>query len=157
MGFRMFGFGFGEILVILVVALLVFGPERLPEIARTLGRTMAEFRRAMDEMRYEFNSARMDMEHSQPTVSPQPAVSPQAAVPQPVTAQPLAPLATTALPAADIVTTAVPVAPDAAAVEAPSAPAASSPTVDPQSAAHSTAAPDGNGVLPPKPDYPTGH
>ncbi len=40
-----------ELLMILVVALLVLGPKRLPEIARSLGRGMAEFRRASNELR----------------------------------------------------------------------------------------------------------
>jgi TatA/E family protein of Tat protein translocase len=40
-----------ELLVILVVALLVLGPKRLPEVARSLGRGMAEFRRASNELR----------------------------------------------------------------------------------------------------------
>ncbi len=40
-----------ELLVILVVALLVLGPKRLPEVARSLGRGMAEFRRTSSELR----------------------------------------------------------------------------------------------------------
>ena len=45
----MFGIGAPELLIILVVALLVLGPKRLPEIARSLGKGMAEFRRASNE------------------------------------------------------------------------------------------------------------
>ena len=51
----MFGLGFGEILIICGVALLVFGPEHLPELARSLGKTVAEFRRTMDEVKREIH------------------------------------------------------------------------------------------------------
>ena len=43
-----------ELLVILVIGLLVLGPKRLPELARSLGRGLAEFRRASTDMRKEF-------------------------------------------------------------------------------------------------------
>jgi len=44
------GIGPGELILILVIALLVFGPRRLPEIGRALGRTIAEFRRMSQEL-----------------------------------------------------------------------------------------------------------
>src|SRR5436305_5047026 len=48
--------GFSEIAFIVVVALLLFGPKKLPEIGRTLGRGMAEFRRATDELKRTINT-----------------------------------------------------------------------------------------------------
>jgi sec-independent protein translocase protein TatA len=43
------GFGFGEIVIILIVALLVFGAKRLPEIARSLGTSVNEFKQGLSE------------------------------------------------------------------------------------------------------------
>jgi TatA/E family protein of Tat protein translocase len=42
----MFGLGFQEILVILVVALLLFGASRLPEIGKSMGKSIREFKKA---------------------------------------------------------------------------------------------------------------
>ena len=47
----MFGLGLTEIVVILVVALLVVGPKKLPELAKTLGRGLAEFRKTADDFK----------------------------------------------------------------------------------------------------------
>ena len=47
----MFGLGGSEVIVIFVLALLVFGPRKLPEIGRTIGRTLAEFRKATQDFK----------------------------------------------------------------------------------------------------------
>lgn len=50
----MFGISFPELLVIAVVCLVVFGPDKLPELARNLGRISAQLRRASDSIRRDF-------------------------------------------------------------------------------------------------------
>ena len=48
----MFGpIGFPELMIILVVALIVFGPRKLPELGRSLGRSLNEFKRASNELK----------------------------------------------------------------------------------------------------------
>ncbi len=60
----MFGIGPEELGLILLLALLVLGPERLPQIARDIGRTVGELRRTSDELREEFLSADRYLERS---------------------------------------------------------------------------------------------
>ena len=51
----MFGIGLPELLVIMVIALVVIGPSKLPDIAKALGKGMAEFRKASQEIKDSFN------------------------------------------------------------------------------------------------------
>lgn len=50
----MFGVSFPELIVVFMVALLIFGPDKLPELARTIGNFTAQFRRQSDSLRREF-------------------------------------------------------------------------------------------------------
>lgn len=50
----MFGIGMPELILILGLALIVLGPKKLPELAKALGKGLAEFRRATDELKDEF-------------------------------------------------------------------------------------------------------
>jgi TatA/E family protein of Tat protein translocase len=67
----MFGIGMPELLLILAVALIVLGPKKLPELARALGKGLAEFRRATDELKDEFNQVERGIEDSPPAAAPQ--------------------------------------------------------------------------------------
>lgn len=51
----MFGIGMPELLLILALALIVIGPKKLPDIAKALGRGLAEFKRATDELKNTFH------------------------------------------------------------------------------------------------------
>ena len=66
----MFGIGWTEILIVLVVALLVLGPKRLPEIAKGLGRGLRDFRKAMSGLD-------LDDPPQPPPTRPPPAPSPE--------------------------------------------------------------------------------
>jgi TatA/E family protein of Tat protein translocase len=58
----MFGIGMPELLLILGLALIVLGPKKLPELAKTLGKGLAEFRRATDDLKDEFRKMEHEVE-----------------------------------------------------------------------------------------------
>jgi TatA/E family protein of Tat protein translocase len=68
----MFGsLGMPELLFILLLALLVFGPKRLPQVGRTLGRGLREFRRATNELKrtVETEISTAEMQPTKPTAA----------------------------------------------------------------------------------------
>lgn len=52
----MFNLGAPELIIILVLALLIFGPKRLPQLGRTIGKGMAEFRKASNDLKRSIES-----------------------------------------------------------------------------------------------------
>lgn len=58
----MFNIGFTEMVVLGVLALVLIGPKQLPELARTLGRFMNEFKRSTDAFKDELKATNLDGE-----------------------------------------------------------------------------------------------
>jgi TatA/E family protein of Tat protein translocase len=60
----MFGLGIPELLVIFVIALIVFGPKKLPDLGKSIGRAMAEFKKAQEDFQESVRSEMRDVEKS---------------------------------------------------------------------------------------------
>jgi len=65
----MFNIGLPELLIILAIALIVFGPNKLPELARAFGRAMREFKKATEEVKESFEAETKDLEEIKSTIT----------------------------------------------------------------------------------------
>jgi len=65
----MFNIGLPELLIIVAIALIVFGPNKLPELAKAFGRAMREFRKATEEVKESFEAETRDLEEIKHTIS----------------------------------------------------------------------------------------
>lgn len=85
----MFGIGFPELVLILIIGLIVFGPGKLPELGRTIGKGMREFRKASSALQTAMNEADITAK-PKPAPAKQPAAEPepQAKGEQPAKAEP---------------------------------------------------------------------
>jgi sec-independent protein translocase protein TatB len=82
----MFNLGPLELIMVFVVALLVLGPKRLPELARSLGRALGEFRRATDDLK---TSLTVDLKGADGAATPRPPAPPVTEDPATNTNEPL--------------------------------------------------------------------
>ena len=69
--------GFPEMIFIFVIALLIFGPKKLPELGRSLGKGLSEFRRASSELRGSLEREMQNLEQDVKTAESQPQSVPQ--------------------------------------------------------------------------------
>ena len=74
--------GFPELIIIFVVALIVFGPRKLPELGRSLGKGLSEFKRASNELRHTLDDEIRDEERRTPPAIPAPALPESPAAPE---------------------------------------------------------------------------
>ncbi|MFM8526063.1 MAG: TatA/E family twin arginine-targeting protein translocase [Cyanobacteriota bacterium] len=78
---NVFGIGLPELAVIAAIGLLVFGPKRLPELGKTLGRTLRGFQSASQEFEKEFRTAIAPLEESTTVTALTPAAADPVGVP----------------------------------------------------------------------------
>ena len=82
----MFGsIGMPELIIILVIALIIFGPRKLPELGRSLGRSINEFKKASNELRSTLEEE-IQVEEQRDRVRAAASATPPAATPPPVDA-----------------------------------------------------------------------
>jgi len=65
----MFNIGLPELLIIAAIALIVFGPNKLPELAKAFGRAMREFKKATEEVKESFEAETKDLEDLKDSLS----------------------------------------------------------------------------------------
>jgi TatA/E family protein of Tat protein translocase len=84
----MFGsIGMPELIIILVIALIIFGPRKLPELGRSLGKSIGEFKRASNELRSTLEEEiRIEEQRERTTTAA--AATPPSPTPPPVVEQP---------------------------------------------------------------------
>jgi sec-independent protein translocase protein TatB len=70
----MFGVGPEELVLLLIIALIVLGPERMPKVARDIGRVVGDLRRTSDELREEFLNADKLLDKAADAAGPETAV-----------------------------------------------------------------------------------
>ena len=75
----MLGLGFGEIILILIVALLVLGPEKLPQLARQVGKGLREFRRLANDFQHNLNEIEQETRQALDTQALDTSVAPPSA------------------------------------------------------------------------------
>ena len=72
----MFGLGFGEVLLLMAIGLIVLGPKQMPQVARVIGRTIAEIKKALGDVTAQVARDLKD-EGRKPETPPKPLQAPE--------------------------------------------------------------------------------
>jgi len=125
----MFGLGFGEIVIILVLALVLLGPQKLPEVAKQLGKGLRDFKKASDDLKGQFEQELYADERkaARPRIAPPTAAAPVPAVPP----EPVPPASVDNVPGLDAAL-AEPAPPPAATAPEAAPPAEAKPAAEPE-------------------------
>ena len=86
----MFGIGSTELIVILIVALIVIGPAKLPEMAKSLGKALGEFRRVSTDVKRTIEMEAEQAEQKEKTAQAKKELFPETASDEPKSAEPQA-------------------------------------------------------------------
>jgi sec-independent protein translocase protein TatB len=129
----MFGLSMGEIVIIAILALLLLGPDKLPDAAKTLGKTMREIRKATDDLKDQVEREIYTEDKPKPAVGRPSLVPPVPTAPVPGPAGPPPAASTDNVPGLEAALAEVPLAVASTSVAEPppaAAPAAAAQTPD---------------------------
>jgi sec-independent protein translocase protein TatB len=125
----MLGLSFSEILIILVLALILLGPRRLPEVAKQLGKGLREFKKATDDLKQQFES---ELYSEETRAAPRPSLVPPTPASPISSERPVMPASLENVPGLEAAT-AEPAKPAPPALTTPTAPVAADPSEAPKS------------------------
>ena len=80
-----FGMGTGEILLVIIVALIIWGPGKLPEIARTMGKTISALKQTSSDLTTQIKKELDEADESKKTHAPLPVIKSQTVKVEPLT------------------------------------------------------------------------
>ena len=142
----MFNIGLPELLIIVAIALIVFGPNKLPELAKAFGKAMREFKKATEEVKESFEAETKDLEELKDTLTQEnPLADLGEEITTPAEPAPVTPASEEGTVTSEAATETMVHYEDSVSSETPSQPVISTPTEDPEIRKEKREVPEGGG------------